>query len=629
MAKAKRNQPKPKQKLVKKEKLSPAVKDWLAPANEFITKHTRKIAGLIFVLSLGLSAIYYFQGHNSPLQSLYKWENSDMAFFDQWAKHIEGGDWLCDTPLHPYHDWHGIFAASYFNTYPEIASTYYAANTHDGTLDTIAARKALINDIYKGKTFHQEPLYAYLLAASFKIFGHDYDWVFFWQFLLGALTNVLVFLIGKRYFGALAGLLAAVFVMLSGPILVFEMVVLRTTMTNFFTVLLLYLYMLVLDKPNWKTQLLFGAASGIALLGQSYFILFIVPALVWFVWTHWKNKKEVGINVSAFVAAMLIIMSPLFYRNIKVGIPFNAMASHGAMAYIPVNTKYSAPMESFSIYIPALVKIRHDSKGKIIPAAIKCLKTFDGFSDFWKIYKQKINGMFMWYELPNNMSYYMYKSFAHILGILPVCYFFIAPFGIAGLVFGWWRYRRRFVPFLIMTVVSMIPLFIAGNLARYRTPLEIMMSLTAAYLIVELAYYFIQKKWKLFSIWSGVIIICFIYTSSIVSKGLFVLNPNDLVSMYGNHYVDRLMTLEQQGKNQEYLELSKDLMKYIPDYFFKTKLNDPIYFSNEAECCKYVAELMGIHLRTLQLFNNQPSEIAYYTDRINILKGKAAKFYNK
>src|SRR5258706_10589686 len=102
MAKAKRNQPKSKQKIVKKVKLSQSVKDWLTPVNEFINSHTRQVAGLIFVLSLGLSAIYFFQGHNSPLKSLYKWENSDMAFFDEWAKHIEGGDWLCDTTLHPY-----------------------------------------------------------------------------------------------------------------------------------------------------------------------------------------------------------------------------------------------------------------------------------------------------------------------------------------------------------------------------------------------------------------------------------------------------------------------------------------------------------------------------------------------
>ncbi|MFZ1678657.1 MAG: glycosyltransferase family 39 protein [Saprospiraceae bacterium] len=626
---AKRIPQKPVRKTTKKEKYSQSVKDWLTPANEFLAQHTKKVAGLIFILSLALSAVYYFEGHNSPLKSLYKWENSDMAFFDTWARHIEGGDWMCDTVLHPFHDWHGILASTYFNTYPDVAAPYYQANTHDGVLDSIAARKALINDIYKGKTFHQEPLYTYMLAASFKIFGYDYEWVYFWQFLLGALTNVLIFYLGKRYFGALAGLLAAVLVMLTGSILVYEMVVLRTTLTNFYTVLLLYLFLVLLEKPNWKLQVAFGAAAGFTLLGQSYFILFIIPALGWFAWTHWKNKKEVAINLGAFVGALLVIMTPLFYRNIKVGVPMNAVASHGAMAYIPVNTKYAAPMESFSIYVPSLVKIRHDSKGKMLPAVIECLKTFDGIGDFMKIYIQKINGMFMWYEMPNNMSYYMYCNYAPILGQLPVRYYFIAPLGLIGLLLGCLKLRKRFVPFILMTVVSMVPLMVAGNLARYRTPLEIMLSLATAYLIIELAQYYIQKNRKSLFISIGLVLLAFIYTGNIVKKGLFVYNSNDLVSMYGNHYLQRLVVLEEQQKNDEYLTLTSDMMSYLPDYFFNTKITDKVYFANEADCCRYASELMNVHLQTLQLFNDKQKDIAFYQDRINILKAKADNFYKK
>ncbi|MEO6133129.1 MAG: glycosyltransferase family 39 protein [Saprospiraceae bacterium] len=626
---AKRTPQKPTRKTPAKVKYVQRVKDWLDPINQYLTVHTKKVALLIFILSMGLSAIYFFEGHNSPLKSLYKWENSDMAFFDSWAQHIRGGDVLCDTTFHPFHDWHGVIATTYFKFYPEVAAEYYPANTHGGVLDSVAARRALINDIYKGKTFHQEPLYTYMLAASFSLFGYNYEWVFFWQFLLGAITNVLVYLIGKKYFGALTGLLAALFVMLNGAILVYEMVVLRTTLTNLFTVALLYLFLLLIEKPSRKMQCVFGAVSGITLLGQSYFILFLLPALLWFAWTHRKNKKEVALNLAAYLGAMLIVMSPLFYRNSKVGVPVNSLASHGAMAYIPVNTKYAAPMESFSIYVPSLVKIRHDSKGKMFPAVVECLKTFDNFSQFWKIYIQKINGMFMWYELPNNMNYYLYKQFAPILGQLPVRYYFIAPLGLVGFLFGCWRLRKKFIPFILMTVVSMIPLMIAGNLARYRTPLEIMMSLTAAYLLVELANYYIYKNWKPFFISLGLILLAFIYTGNIVKKGLFVINPNDLISMYGNHYLQRLIKLEEEGKNDEYLTVTTDLMSNIPDYFFKTKVSDPVYFANEADCCNYASELMDIHMKTLQLFNNKQKDIAYYQDRINILKAKVANFYKK
>jgi hypothetical protein len=178
-----------------------------------------------------------------------------------------------------------------------------------------------------------------------------------------------------------------------------------------------------------------------------------------------------------------------------------------------------------------------------------------------------------------------------------------------------------------MTLASMMPLMIAGNLARYRTPLEILFSLSAAYLVIELLYFIIRKNWKLFFIWLGVFLLSFIYTANIVSKGLFVINPNDLISMYGNHYIDKLMDLEREHKDAEYLEVTTDLMSCLPDYFFKTKLSDPIYFANEADCCKYAAQLMDSHLKTLQIFNNQPAEIAFYKDRINILQAKADNYY--
>jgi 4-amino-4-deoxy-L-arabinose transferase-like glycosyltransferase len=76
----------------------------------------------------------------------------------------------------------------------------------------MAARREWINEIYQGKVYHQEPMYVYLLAATYRLFGLDPNWIYLWQLLLGACTNVLVFLIGRRYFGSLTGLLAAVVV---------------------------------------------------------------------------------------------------------------------------------------------------------------------------------------------------------------------------------------------------------------------------------------------------------------------------------------------------------------------------------------------------------------------------------
>src|SRR5688500_3526771 len=123
--------------------------------------------------------------------------------------------------------------------------------------------------------------------------------------------------------------------------------------------------------------------------------------------------------------------------------------------------------------MPSQVRIRQKSKGKMIPAVIASLKTFDSIDSFWKIYKQKIGGLFMWYEIPNNMNYYLHREIAPFLKLMPVHYFFIAPFGLVGLLIGIWRHRWKLMPLYLMTIVSIVPMIIAGDFARYRTPLVI------------------------------------------------------------------------------------------------------------------------------------------------------------
>jgi hypothetical protein len=346
---------------------------------------------------------------------------------------------------------------------------------------------------------------------------------------------------------------------------------------------------------------------------------------MWMAWTYRKNIRQIALGAGSFSGALLIVMSPLVIRNLAVGVPPFAMAGHGAMAYIPMNTKYSAPKESFYIHAESMVRLRHEGRGKMIPTVLKCLGTFDSFSQFWKIYSAKINGMFMWYELPNNMNYYLFKEYAPILGILPVRYFFIAPLGLAGLVLGLYRYRWRFVPFIIMLVACMLPLFIAGNLARYRTPLVIMLGLAAAYFLVQILQWFWQKKWKQTAIGIGIGMVFFLYTSSLVSKSLFTINVNDLDPMYKLHFANRLIKLEREKNDAEYLKLTTEIMSYIPDYFFESTLQDRVKASNEAESCRYVANLFQMHAGTLDLVGRQ-QDAAFYHDRVRILRARADEF---
>ena len=347
--------------------------------------------------------------------------------------------------------------------------------------------------------------------------------------------------------------------------------------------------------------------------------------MIWLIWKERKEIKESTLHLAIFLGALTLIMSALFIRNIKMGVPFAATASHGAMAYIPANTQFASTKESFALHVPTLVRIRHESDGKILSAAILSLKTFENAGAFLNVYWQKISGLFMWYEVPNNMSYYMYRHFAPILGQLPVRYYFIAPLGLAGLVIGLWNYRLKLLPLVLMTIVSMAPLIIAGSFARYRTPLVLMMCIFAAYFIIAAGTYFFNKKWKLFIICFAVAFIAFLFTTLSVEKSIFVYNSSDLGTFYQVHYQDRLAELQAANNTEGFLELTTEVMNYIPSYFFKTSERDKIIKHNEAESSHVVIQLMQHHLNTLQSLN-RTTEVKFYKERIQVLTNRMNEF---
>ena len=594
--------------------------DKLAALETWLSARTKGVAAGIFLVSIVLYTVFFQQAKDSPAISMHKWANSDMAFFDQSARHIAQDNWLCDTVLHPFHDWHNILANQYFNQYPQEAQSYYAQHLNQGgVVDTLGARRAWVNEIYQGKVYHQEPMYVYLLAILYRLFGTDPNWIFGLQLLLGALTNVGVFLIGRRYFGSLTGLLAALLVMISGPIMVFQMTLLRTSLTAFLSVLLLYCYQKMLDNNDRKSQWVFGVVGGIAILTQSYFLLFLLLATGWYFWENRANAKQTASALGYIVGAVLLVMLPLFLRNLIVGVPITAMAGHGAINLILFDSGNAAPLEPNYVHLPSAVKLLHDSGGKFFPAALACLKSFNGLGDMLHLLKTKVDGLFIWYEVPNNMSYYVYKEFSPLLKALPAPYWLIAPLGICGLVLGFWRFRWRFMPFFLMVLANASPLFISASLARFRPPFVIMMSLLAAFFIFDLVKNLLAAKWK--EILGTILLLGLAggYTGNIREKDYFLFFPQDIMPFYNAHYKAKLLEYERTVNLPAYLAATTELMGYIPDYFKEVRpsSNRAIY-SNEAASCGAVSSLFTMHAKLLKA-NGKEAESAKFSQQAAIL----------
>ncbi len=605
---------------------TPKLKRW----ESFIERRWWWLSIGIFLVSIGLRYAYFQEARRSPASTLHTWKSSDMEFYDATAKRLASGDWLLDTAWQPYHGWHDDLARLYFERHPDRAEHYYqralkADSLGVNRVDTLAARKAFVSDLMGGKTFYQDPLYAYLVAITYRLAGPDPHWVYLWQMLLGAIMNVLVFWIGLRLFSPLAGLLGALFVMLSGPIMVYEMTLLRSTLTAFLTVLSLHQYLRVLQHPTLGNGMALGVVAGLSMLNQSYFSVFWVPAFLWLGWQFWKKEQSALRVVGISLIAWLLVLSPLMYRNARVGAPILAFSGAGAVIYVCYNGPTSQPLEPNFWNAQSTFDLLEKSGGSLLSAIPTCLSAFESAEELWRVYKQKLQGLFIWMEIPNNVSYYMFREFSPTLGALPAPYYWLAPLGILGIILGFWRLRWKFFPYFMILAVSALPLFLSTSVARYRTPFVVLITLLAAYSAVCLVKDLLSKQIKALALSLLLLTGAAAFVWNIRERRYFPYFPNDIVPVYLIHYSERLVQLELSKKYDEYTALLAEFLDYLPSYFFNLNMHSRLRQSNEANCCEYVARFF--EMQSIMLTEaGRPEEGRKSRERAEILRNLVSDF---
>ena len=170
-----------------------------------------------------------------------------------------------------------------------------------------------------GPTAWEPPLYPYLAAAIFRVFGiysHASAFVLLTiNSIFSALTCIPIFLIAKRTFGEKVALWSAwswavlPFVMYWSTKWVWE--------TSFSALLLATLFLITLKldaAPNWRLWLIFGALWGIAALDNPALLSFMPIAFLWIC----LRRRTPRILAPRALAALLVfgaITAPWLLRN--------------------------------------------------------------------------------------------------------------------------------------------------------------------------------------------------------------------------------------------------------------------------------------------------------------------------
>jgi len=304
------------------------------------------------------------------------------------------------------------------------------------------------------RVFFVSPLYAYFLAALYIVFQHSLYWVIFVQLLLGSMHSVLGYLIGRRIFGEIVGLMAAFFISLYGFFLYMETQLLKTSLAYFFSTLSLYLFLLARERKKACIWGLLGIAAGLTALIIPNVLVF-VPVLFVFLSVEKTGRQRLLMNMAAFSLALFMVVAPVTLRNYLVGGDMVLISSNGGInLFLGTDPKTEGGLKISTALQQAPDLEEQSSKAVAERSLQRPLKPSE-ISGFWtsiayrnlasdlpssfRLLLKKIAVFWNWREHTDNLDFYYFREKYSILGVPFLQFGVAAPLSFVGI----WLSRRQ------------------------------------------------------------------------------------------------------------------------------------------------------------------------------------------
>jgi tetratricopeptide (TPR) repeat protein len=386
--------------------------------------------GAILTLALALRLAHWWAVRHQPF---FAWLVMDSQEYDRWAQEIAAGDWR------------------------------------------------------GSQVFFQAPLYPYLLAVLYAVFGRSLDAVYLVQIALSVAGCWALYRAGRAMAGATAGLGAALLAAIYGPFLFYDVQLLKESPAAAVTSFLLWALAAARARPapagigRWLGV---GALLGIlALLREN--ALLLVPFLLPLAWTREGKAPAFLRRGGALVAGLALVLLPVAVRNGVVGGSFLPTTSQGGVNfYIGNNPQADGTYEPIvpGKQIPALerrepARLAEQAMGRRLSAG-EVSRYWLGRSLDWvrrepgafaRLQMRKLGMFWSWYEWPDAVDYYHVKTLSPVLR-LPLLEFGGAVLlALAGILLA----RNRLAPFapvllfILGWTLSTVVFFL---FSRYRLP---------------------------------------------------------------------------------------------------------------------------------------------------------------
>ena len=422
----------------------------------------------------------------------------DAAYHDYWASGLVSGDWFRPEGIND----------------PEIKSTPY----------------------------FRPPGYPYFLALVYMLSGSSFLTARIFQMALGLVNCVLAYILGRRLFGWVVGLLFAGFMATYWVFIFFEGEFLAPVLIVFLGLCLMLVLSTWTEKFTFARCLGGGALLGLFAVTRPNILLFVPIVLGWGWWLKRRRNdgRPLWIMTAGLITGTAVVLLPVTIRNYIVANDFVPISSNfGINLYIGNNerTDCITPVISdlpqlagldnwISFDYPQIVRgveLRLGRKVKYSEAssyftgeAIRYIR-----NNRERTFKRLLKKAFFFWgpaEISNNKEISCAKQLSPTLRYLPGFALPVsgAAVGLLLLVFDLRKRRkekavgntkaRKQMEMSVLIVlligiyfVSFLPFFIT---ARFRVPIIPFLFLFAAYGLYRIGWFFTQKDFRSGLCWS-------------------------------------------------------------------------------------------------------------------------------
>ncbi len=349
-------------------------------------------------------------------------------------------------------------------------------------------------------SFYQPPLYPLVLAAFFKVVTGDLFLIHLGQFVLGALSCVLVYALGRACLGKKIALFAGILACIYWPFIYFEGELLAPALAIFLILSFLNIVIRYFDHKKWPYLATAGVTLGLSALTTPNILLFgwtVCPIFILLCHSKECSSAEKR-NLRGIVLAMLLflctsfaVIAPVTVYNWYAEKTF-ILISHndGLNFYIGNSPKEEEalairPGEEWNNFIRT--PQRENPQTRLSSAKFsrywykKSLRyLWQQPVEFFKNQGKKVLQFLDAYEVKRNVDIYFFKDRFSKLMRLPLLGFgIVAPFALIGMIdIGKASIKMRFLQtFVLAYSISVILFFVAS---RYRLPIMPVLMLFAA-----------------------------------------------------------------------------------------------------------------------------------------------------